>query len=76
MRSSPVRARLSPCAVVCFACCVRACVQAICSIQDRLEEDGIPALAKAASFAVTPIDEYFAAVSYTHLRAHETLMNL
>jgi len=51
--------------------------QAICSIQDRLEEDGIPALAKAASFAVTPIDEYFADVSrlsHSSLRTYAILL--
>jgi len=33
--------------------------QALCSIQDRLEEDDIPDLAKAAKFTVEPTDSYF-----------------
>jgi len=51
--------------------------QAICSIQDRLEEDDIPQLAKAANLSVTPIDDYFddvSKLSHSSLRSYAILL--
>ncbi|KAL3916802.1 MAG: hypothetical protein SGPRY_006664 [Prymnesium sp.] len=51
--------------------------QAICSIQDRLLEEDIPELSKAANFTITPIDEYFddvSRLSHSSLRTYAILL--